>query len=60
MVARARLPDEPYEVYRGNLIVEAYDLKLRLRLGPTKWKAFKAWKATQTINIDEEKHVTAN
>lgn len=60
MVARARLTDESYEDYRRNLIGEAFDLKLRLRMGPMRYKAFQVWKATQTINIDEDKNERSN
>lgn len=54
MVARARQEGELYEEYREALKIEDYDLKLRLRLGPARWQAFKAWLATQHINLDEE------
>ncbi len=48
--------DESYEDYRDRLKVEAYDLKLRLRLGPARWAAFQKYLASRTINLDETKH----
>ena len=53
MVARARGRDESYEDYRINLKKEAFNQKIRLKLGPTGWKHFQ--KYLRVIDIDEDK-----
>jgi len=56
MVARARQIDESFEDYKDNLKTEAYDLKMRLRLGPKLFKIFKDYLKSSTVNLDEDKY----